>query len=588
MTITPDLPILLLPVPRLLNRTGGWIEISADPASIGVLDAGSQAHPQGYTLSIGERSVDLRSPTPIGLRHGRATLAQLVRQFGRRLPCLEIEDSPSFATRGFMLDISRDKVPTMDSLRETIDLLASLKFNHLQLYTEHTFAYAGHEPVWRDASPITPDEARELDGYCRERGIDLAANQNCFGHLRNWLQIEPYSRLAETHGEWKFLQWDRRGPFSLCPIDPGSIALIRDLLGQLLPCFTSSLVNINCDETFDVGQGRSKAEVERRGAASVYFEFVHKVCAEVQRLGKRPMMWADIALSHPESLGMFPKDAIGLAWGYEPDAAFGAWCGRLREHGIEAWVCPGTSSWRSITGRTTESRANMRAAAEQGLGAGATGYLVTDWGDTGHHQHWPITMNALAHAAQAAWNSDRIDGLDPRAVSMHAIGQTGERLDLASWLDALGDIELPIRRIGAPDRAALRNNGALFLDLYRPAPYDRPIDAPLAMWRGVEDRLEEMGRTRPSGVTDLVRDELRHTLAVAGLAAEHAIAERDGTLARERVGLVWYALTLVQEHERLWMLRNRRGGLMNSSGRYMAMIDRIAGKTGAARGGGTG
>jgi hypothetical protein len=287
------------------------------------------------------------------------------------------------------------------------------------------------------------------------------------------------------------------------------------------------------------------------------------------------MMWADIALSHPEALEMFPKDAVGLAWGYEPDAEFGAWCGRLREHGIAVWVCPGTSSWRSITGRTTESRANMRAAAEQGLAGGATGYLVTDWGDTGHHQQWPITVNALAHAAQAAWNPEGIDQLDTRAVSMHALGQGGERLDAAAWLDALGDVDLPIRKIAGEGGAALRNNGALFLDLHRPAPYDRPINAPLEMWRGTATRLEGLERAAPAGFTDRAGDELRHILAVARLAVRHAVAERDGSIDRVRGDLAGEVAAILAEHERLWLLRNRPGGLAASSARYWAVIERL-------------
>jgi len=50
--------------------------------------------------------------------------------------------------RGAMLDISRDKVPTMATLYGLVDLLADPTVNHLQLYTEHTFAYARHREVW--------------------------------------------------------------------------------------------------------------------------------------------------------------------------------------------------------------------------------------------------------------------------------------------------------------------------------------------------------------------------------------------------------------------------------------------------------
>ena len=67
-----------------------------------------------------------------------------------------------------MLDISRDRVPSMQTLYELIDLFAELKMNQLQLYTEHTFAYRDHREVWADWSPITAEQAMELDEYCRD------------------------------------------------------------------------------------------------------------------------------------------------------------------------------------------------------------------------------------------------------------------------------------------------------------------------------------------------------------------------------------------------------------------------------------
>ena len=89
-----------------------------------------------------------------------------------------------FADRAYMLDISRDKVPTMGTLRLIVDLLAKFEYNQFQLYTEHTFAYSTHRDVWEAASPLTAEEIRELDAYCALRGIDLVPNQNSFGHLK--------------------------------------------------------------------------------------------------------------------------------------------------------------------------------------------------------------------------------------------------------------------------------------------------------------------------------------------------------------------------------------------------------------------
>jgi hexosaminidase len=179
-----------------------------------------------------------------GLFYGVQTLRQIVAQTGDHpLPCLEIEDWPDFPVRGVMLDISRDKVYRMETLLMLVDELSSWKINQLQLYTEHTFAYAGHEMVWGDASPIIPEEILILDRYCQERFIELVPNQNSLGHLSRWLKHPQYQHLAETTEPvatpWGGLQIE---PYSLSPVLPESLAFISSLYDQLLPNFSSKMI----------------------------------------------------------------------------------------------------------------------------------------------------------------------------------------------------------------------------------------------------------------------------------------------------------------------------------------------------------
>lgn len=581
-----DLDPLLLPRPRRLRLTGGRCDRPRRPD--GALHVSelheSLAHgPEAYAISVRPGVIEVRASTPAAFQHARATLAQLQRQYRDIWPTLEIEDWPAFQSRGFMLDVSRDRIPTNQHLARLVNTLASLKFNHLQLYTEHTFAYAGHEEVWRDASPITPDEIRALDDVCRRWHVALAANQNCFGHLKRWLQHSRYAPLAETHGTWKFLEWDRSGPFSLCPIDPRSIALVRDWLGQLLPCFRSGLVNIGCDETFDVGQGRSRDEVARRGFATVYFEFVEKICTAAREHGFRPMFWADMALTHPESVPLIPKDVIALAWGYEPDSPFDEWLQRLRSAAIESWVCPGTSAWLSITGRTTERRENIAAAAHAGLARGATGLMLCEWGDQGHLQQWPVTLRAIADGAEAAWSGASDAGLaDPRAVALHLFDD--ESLELAAWLDELGDADLPLRRIGGkirPDgsREPMRNASALFRDmvtsLQAPLPYDPPALRGSDAWRECLERLERLGdrlaRLIPTA-KDSTSAMLRLTTETAIFAAFRAVARRDGSLRRDVRGLISRLEAILDGHRDQWRRTSRLGGLDDSCAHYERIL----------------
>lgn len=611
--------LLLLPTPRVVRLTGGvarrpsWlhevvegrraelcggrdINIHGGKVVIEPPRGTDRTAPEHYAILIGrseggEATVRIKAHPPAA-RHAIATLRQIVRQCPREIPCLEIEDAPAFATRGVMVDVSRDRVPTMADLKRTIDLFAELKFNHLQLYTEHTFAYAGHEEAWQGASPITPDEARELDAYCEARGIELCPNQNCFGHLAHWLCLPRYQHLAEIEGDafWKFLHFERRGPFSLCPTEPAAEAFVRDLLGQLLPCFNSQRVNIGCDETFDVGHGRSRAEVERRAArfgggeaglsdacADLYFDFVGRIAAICGEHGRRPMMWADIALSHPELLGRMPEGMIGLAWWYEPTEKFEQWVRVLREHGHGAWVCPGTSSWRSFTGRTTERRANIADAAEQGARAGATGFMVCDWGDLGHRQQWPIALAGIAQAAEAAWNPARARVFDARVASLHVFDDP--TLRLGPWLDELGDADLAVRKA-----AKITNASGLFNDLHPPAPGalvpgKRAVEAPAEAWAEVSAKLDYLAARRPRVNDATVNRDIEHTLDVAGFAADHGRGMREGSglqsswkrAMADRMGRI------IEEHRALWLTRSRPGGLEHSCSYYERVIEELLG-----------
>ena len=66
-------------------------------------------------------------------------------------------------------------------------------------------------------------------------------------------------------------------------------------------------------------------------------------------------------------------------------------------------MAPGTSSWLSILGRTTNARTTCRRAAEAAIAHGAAGYLNTDWGDQGHLQQPVVSEPALAYGAAVSW-----------------------------------------------------------------------------------------------------------------------------------------------------------------------------------------
>ena len=123
-------------------------------------DNSAPDHPEGYALTISKSGIEISFRETGGLRAATATLRQLLRQYGRRLPCLKIRDWPDFPRRGVMLDISRGRVPKLETLLELAEHLADFKINELQLYTEHTFAYRKYKSVWQSWGALTGEEIR--------------------------------------------------------------------------------------------------------------------------------------------------------------------------------------------------------------------------------------------------------------------------------------------------------------------------------------------------------------------------------------------------------------------------------------------
>ncbi len=545
---------------------------------------------EGYRLEVGEGGIAITSPGEAGLYYGVATLVQWLRlhlwpgEAGcGRLPALLAVDRPDFRHRGVLLDISRDKVPKLATLLELVELLAGWKVNQLQLYMEHTFAYRGHETVWRDASPMSPEEIRRLDAHCRRHFIELVPNQNSFGHFHRWLVHAPYRRLAECPEGIEHPFSPVPEPFSLCPTDPGSLELLADLYDQLLPCFTSRLFNVGLDETLDLGRGRSAEACRERGRERVYLDFVRGVHRLVRQRGRRMQLWGDVILERPELVAELPPDVIALEWGHEADHPFAEDVRRFAASGLDFYVCPGTGAWSSFAGRATNALLNLASAARHGHAHGGLGYLVTDWGDHGHLQPLPVSTLGLLAGAGFAWNAstaeDPLSHPWPRLLDLHAFRDRAGVLGKAAL--KLGDA---YRSTGA----ASRNGSALFFTLIfaaKPAAERRTegmtaahLERTLEQVAGAAALLADARPERADAA--LLVKEFRWVAEILGVACrlgsarlaigdDRPLAELPQALRHELAAQLEGS---IRGHRDIWLARNRPGGLEDSASRLRAVV----------------
>jgi len=355
---------------------------------------------QAYTLAVAPARITLYADAPTGLFYAVQTLRQLVRLHCQTIPALTIQDWPTLQYRGLMLDISRRKVPTLRMLKQLAEELCHYKLNVLQLYTEHTFQFPSHPKIGAGCGSLNSQDILELDAFCRERHVELMPNLQSFGHARNTLTIPEYRHLAETDLLW-----------TLSPAFEETYTLLDDLYADMLPAFTSTAFNVDCDETWDVGHGASKGLTDEIGVGRVYLNHLLRVRELAMHYGRHIQAWGDILLHHPELIGEVPDDVTLLDWHYDPADEYPT-ARVFGEAGRRFWVCPGVGSWNSIFPRLYGANVNIRNFVRDGVAAGAEGVLNTEWGDYGHYQPLGLSWYGYIFGVVQGWTGGTTDEED--------------------------------------------------------------------------------------------------------------------------------------------------------------------------------
>ena len=359
---------------------------------------------EAYVIAVNPNQIVVSGNTPAGTFYGLQTLKQLVRGEGPAafVPSLYIGDWPTMRWRAVSDDISRGPVPTLEYIKRQIRTEAAFKLNMHSFYMEHTFASESHPLIGPAGGSLTPAEIRELVAYARRYHVELVPEQQTFGHLHKALRLEKYADLAET-------------PYGdvLSPQQEGSYKLIADWYKELDQIFPGQFFHIGADETFELGEGQSKAEAQAKGVGGVYFQHLNRVRDLLKPYNRRLMFWGDIALRHPELIGNVPKDMIVMNWQYGARDDYSAAINPFKAAGLEQFVCPSASNYNQVFPNIESSAKNIVNFVSQGQTAGAMGMMNTTWDDDGEalfEMVWyPIVLGAAASWQEGPVDAARFD-----------------------------------------------------------------------------------------------------------------------------------------------------------------------------------
>jgi hexosaminidase len=162
------------------------LDTALPPASTVWVSPGVESD-EGYRLVVGRDGISCVGRTGTGVVRAAATLAQLLADQPRALPCQVIEDHPRFAWRGLMIDVARS-FRTISELCELVDLCVLYKLNALHLHLTDNEA-------WRLELPGRPELTSEAAAHGAGPGFYSAAE---FEQLQDYAEARQVTIVPEV------------------------------------------------------------------------------------------------------------------------------------------------------------------------------------------------------------------------------------------------------------------------------------------------------------------------------------------------------------------------------------------------------
>lgn len=380
----------------VLTRTGS---APALPASD---ERGGPESREAYTLKVTPQGGEVRAKSSAGLFYAVQTLRQLVEVSGGQavLPEVEIQDWPSLAYRGFMMDTSHGPLPTEDEIKRQIDFLSRWKANQYYFYSEASIEVRGY-PLVNPGARYSQEQIKRIIAYARQRHVDVVPCMEFFGHMHDVFRVERYSDMASLR---------YGGEFN--PRDPRVGAFLEDWVGQMAELFPSPWFHIGFDEPWALELFGSRTTGVPPG--ELFIEHLKNVAAIVRKHGKRMMFWADMAsgariFSHyPELISQLPPGAIAVPWHYRVEKDYTRIVEPLEKAGLPMVVAPAVWDWNEVAPSFETSFGNISGLLAAGRRHKAIGLLNTGWTDDGQVLY-RMSRPGMAYGAVAPWQAGPVD-----------------------------------------------------------------------------------------------------------------------------------------------------------------------------------
>jgi hexosaminidase len=260
---------------------------------------------EGYLLDI-DTSVTINAHTSNGVFYGTRTVLQILHTASDHasMPRGYARDYPSYAERGFMLDVGRKFVP-LSTLEDYVRLMSWYKFNDFQLHFNDNALNAGDAADWQHQyaafrlnSPAFPGLAAADGSYTEQQIKELEAVASSHAVMITPEIDTPAHALALTQYRPNLVSQQYSKEF-LDLSNPATTTFVDALWNTFLPWFTAPQVNMGMDE-YDPRD------------ADKYRQYLDYYDTFLRKQGKTTRMWGSLS----EMPGTVPvnKDIVLEDW----------------------------------------------------------------------------------------------------------------------------------------------------------------------------------------------------------------------------------------------------------------------------------
>lgn len=253
---------------------------------IGQLDlcAGSDAEvivtPDSDKLIVSEHDgvYEIKFGGKVEFFRGLAILADKIEK-GERGFC--VTQQKKFDSCGVMLDVSRNAVLKVDTVKYIIRNLAKMGLNTVMLYTEDTFKMDKYPHFGYMRGAYTKEEIKEIVAYGEVFGIEFIPCIQTLAHLYKTLRWRYADGMRDT--------WD-----ILLIGEEKTYEFIEEMIKTARECYNTDKIHIGMDEAHDVGLGEYLAKNGYRDRFEILSEHLDKVIEITDKYNFKPMMWSDM------------------------------------------------------------------------------------------------------------------------------------------------------------------------------------------------------------------------------------------------------------------------------------------------------